>query len=54
MKWIPREKAGVDRIACPWLIRRLVDKEPTFLFVPASEVLAVAKEGFCYSVAQEA
>ena len=54
MKWITREKARVDRIACPWLITRFIDKEPTFLFVPASEVLAVAKEGFCYSVAQAA
>jgi hypothetical protein len=44
MKWITREKARVDRIACPWLITRFIDKEPTFLFVPASEVLAVAKE----------
>ena len=44
MKWISREKARVDRIACPWLITRFIDKEPTFLFVPASEVLAVAKE----------
>lgn len=38
MKWITREKARVDRIACPWLITRFIDKEPTFLFVPASEV----------------
>jgi len=44
MKWITREKARVDRIACPWLIARFIDKEPTFLFVPASEVLPVAKE----------
>ena len=44
MKWIPREKARVDRIACPWLITRFIDKEPTFLFVPAGEVLAVAKD----------
>lgn len=35
MKWITREKARVDRIACPWLITRFIDKEPTFLFVPA-------------------
>ena len=34
MKWVTREKARVDRIACPWLISRFVDKEPTFLFVP--------------------
>jgi len=44
MKWITREKARVDRIACPWLITRFIDKEPKFLFVPAGEVLAVAKE----------
>ncbi len=43
MKWVTREKARVDRIACPWLITRFIDKEPTFLFVPAAEVLAVAK-----------
>jgi hypothetical protein len=44
MKWITREKARVDRIACPWLITRFIDKEPTFLFVPARDVLAVAKQ----------
>ncbi len=44
MKWVTREKARVDRIACPWLIARFIDKEPTFLFVPATEVLTVAKE----------
>jgi protein-tyrosine-phosphatase len=43
MKWITRERARVDRIACPWLISRFVDPEPEFLFVPASEVLAAAK-----------
>lgn len=44
MKWITREKARVDRIACPWLIRRFIDKDPTFLFVPADQVLRVARE----------
>jgi len=44
MKWVTREKARVDRIACPWLITRYIDKEPTFLFVPARDVLAVAKK----------
>ena len=43
MKWITREKARVDRIACPWLITRFIDKEPVFLFVPADQVLEVAK-----------
>ncbi|HEV8532782.1 MAG TPA: chromate resistance protein ChrB domain-containing protein [Methylomirabilota bacterium] len=44
MKWVTREKARVDRIACPWLITRFIDKEPMFLFVPARDVLAVAKQ----------
>src|SRR5688572_22876333 len=42
MKWITRERARVDRIACPWLISRFIDATPEFLFVPAREVLAVA------------
>ena len=42
MKWAALEKARVDRIACPWLISRFIDREPTFLFVPAGEVMAVA------------
>ena len=43
MKWVTREKARVDRIACPWLISRFIDKQPEFLFVPANQVMAVAK-----------
>ncbi len=43
MKWVTREKAKVDRIACPWLISRFVDKDPTFRFVPREQVLEVAK-----------
>ena len=43
MKWITREKARVDRIACPWLISRFIDKEPTFLFVPSAQVLTAAE-----------
>ncbi len=43
MKWVTREKAKVDRIACPWLISRFIDKEPEFLFVPKEKVLEVAK-----------
>jgi len=42
MKWITRENAKVDRIACPWLIQKFVDPEATFLFVPADQVGAVA------------
>ena len=43
MKWVTREKARVDRIACPWLISRFIDKDPVFLFVPADQVMAVAQ-----------
>jgi rhodanese-related sulfurtransferase len=41
--WVTRARPKVDRIACPWLIRRFVDREAVFLFVAASEVLAVAE-----------
>ncbi len=43
MKWITRERAKVDRIACPWLITRFVDPKAEFLFVPKDEVLSRAK-----------
>ncbi|MDG6902581.1 MAG: chromate resistance protein [Nitrososphaerota archaeon] len=43
MKWVTRSNAHVDRIACPWLIRRFVDSQAEFLFVPASAVKEVAK-----------
>src|SRR5574341_28086 len=43
MTYVTREKARVDRIACPWLISRFVDREPVFLFVPAGEVMKVAE-----------
>lgn len=45
-KWITREKAKVDRIACPWLIKHFVDKDAQFLFVPKDKVQEFAsKEG---------
>ncbi|MFL9905710.1 chromate resistance protein ChrB domain-containing protein [Paraburkholderia sp. RL17-337-BIB-A] len=43
MKWITRERPKIDRIACPWLIRRFIDESSEFLFVPADQVLAVAE-----------
>ena len=42
MKWITRERVKVDRVACPWLIRKFVDPDPEFLFVPADQVMSVA------------
>jgi hypothetical protein len=44
MKWITREKVKVDRVACPWLIKKFVDPQAEFLFVPANQVEAKAKE----------
>ncbi len=44
MKWVTREKARVDRIACPWLIKKFVDKEAEFLYVPKERVLEVSKK----------
>ena len=43
MKWVTRERVKVDRVACPWLIRKFVDPQAQFLFVPADQVLAVAE-----------
>jgi hypothetical protein len=44
MKWITREKVKVDRVACPWLITKFVDPQAEFIFVPADQVEAKAKE----------
>ena len=44
MKWITSERPKIDRIACPWLIARFIDKVPEFLYVPAKAVLRIATE----------
>ncbi len=43
MKWVTREHVKVDRVACPWLIKRFIDPEAELLFVPADQVLEVAE-----------
>jgi hypothetical protein len=43
MKWITREKVKVDRVACPWLIKKFVDPQAEFLFVPADKVMEEAR-----------
>jgi hypothetical protein len=43
MRWVTKEKAKVDRIACPWLILKFIDKDAQFIFVPKDQVLEVAK-----------
>jgi hypothetical protein len=46
MKWVTRARPKIDRIACPWLVSRFIDRAPEFLFVAPGDVLAVAeKEG---------
>jgi hypothetical protein len=44
MKWVTRKNANVDRVACPWLIKRFVDAEAEFLYVPAEDVIATAEQ----------
>ena len=43
MKWITRERVKVDRVACPWLIKKFIDPQAEFLFVPAEKVMEVAR-----------
>ncbi len=48
MKWITRERVKVDRVACPWLIRKFVDKQAEFFFVPADKVMDEAQRLGCH------
>ncbi len=43
-QWVTRERPKIDRIACPWLIRRFIDPEAAFIYVPADRVRAIAEE----------
>ena len=43
MKWITRSNVKVDRVACPWLIRRFIDPQGEFLFVPEDQLLDTAR-----------
>src|SRR6266705_4998822 len=42
MKWVTRERPKIDRLACPWLIRRFIDPQAEIHYVPAAQVLPVA------------
>jgi len=44
MKWVTREHVHVDRVACPWLIKRFVDPKAEFIFVPVEKIDEVAKK----------
>lgn len=43
MKWVTRARPKTDRVACPWLIRRFIDKEAEIVYVPPGDVLAYAE-----------
>lgn len=43
MKWVTRERVKVDRVACPWLIKKFVDPQAEFLFVPSDRVMETAE-----------
>jgi hypothetical protein len=49
MKWITRERPKTDRIACPWLIRKFIDPDAEFLYVPADQVLGAAEREGAHS-----
>jgi hypothetical protein len=44
MKWTTRERVKVDRVACPWLIKKFIDPDAEFLFVPADKVMEIANK----------
>ena len=50
MRWITREKVKVDRVACPWLIRKFIDPQAEFVFLPASTDWPAIKDGNVYDV----
>jgi hypothetical protein len=49
VKWVTRERPKTDRIACPWLIKTFIDPEAEFLYVPADEVLEIARSEDAYT-----
>jgi hypothetical protein len=49
VKWVTRENANVDRVACPWLIKRFIDPEAEFLFVSKDQVLVTAEREGAHS-----
>jgi hypothetical protein len=50
MKWITREKVKVDRVACPWLVRKFIDPEAEFVFLPTETDWARLRDGIVYDV----
>ncbi len=50
MKWVTREHVHVDRVACPWLIKRFVDKDAEFVFVPRDTDPTIIKDGIPFDM----
>ncbi len=50
MKWVTRERVHVDRVACPWLIKRFIDKDAEFIFVPRDTDPSTIKEGIPFDM----
>jgi len=50
MTWITREKVKVDRVACPWLIRKFIDPKAEFVFLPADTNWSKINEGIVYDL----
>jgi len=50
MKWITREKIKVDRVACPWLIRKFVDPQAEFTFLPQGTDWSAITDGILFDV----
>jgi hypothetical protein len=50
MRWITRQNVKVDRVACPWLIRKFIDPEAKFVFLPQQSDWSAMGEGILYDV----
>ena len=50
MRWITRERVKVDRVACPWLIRKFIDSEAEFVFLPRDTDWSSVRDGTVYDV----
>ena len=50
MKWITREKVKVDRVACPWLIRKFIDSDAVFVFLPKETDWSTVVDGMVFDV----
>jgi len=50
LRWITREHVKVDRVACPWLIRRFIDPDPDFVFLPKQSDWAAIDDGIVFDV----